>query len=337
MNVNKGLKKALLIGVAAIAVVVIATAAIRQQRAVRAWSAEHECHVIDGANTTIDQPGVYCLLSDVEIGKAGIDIDASNVLLDLHGHRLARDASQSAAEPAITIGDVADVRIRNGTIEDVHIGITARRAEKLTIESMRFANIGYIAAIVADGKQVALLNNVVERVGYDDVSMLPEDSGAYAIGFNVRAEDALIRGNTFQDIRRQPVSERSVGEGVAVIVSSGSRAIRIENNTVDLVPEAVPGSIGIWVGVDSSSEIRANLFRNVERGIAGREASARIEANRFVFDAKPASAETYGVYLVHADGTSRIADNVISGYARPVTGTGRDGKTPLEMPNNSIQ
>jgi hypothetical protein len=334
---NKRLNKTLLIGVAAIAVIVIATAAIRQQHPAQAWSAEHECHVIDGVNTTIDRPGAYCLLSDIEIGQASIAIKSSGVVLDLHGHRLARDASHPVAEPAIKIGDVADVRIRNGTIEDVHIGITSSGAEKLTIESVRFSNIGFIAAIVADGKEVALLNNVVERVGYRDASMLPDDAGAYAVGFNIRAEDARIKGNEFRDVRRQPVSEGSVGEGVAVIVSSGSSGIRIESNTVDLVPQAVPGSIGIWLGVDSSSEIRANLFRNVERGIAGREADARIEANRFVFDAKPAGSETFGVYLVYADETSRIADNVISGYAQPVTGTGRDGKTPLEMPNNSIQ
>jgi hypothetical protein len=250
---------------------------------------------------------------------------------------VVRDASHRATEPAIKIGDVADVRIRNGTIEDVHIGITSSGAEKLTIESVRFSKIGFIAAIVADGKEIALLNNVVDRVGYEDPSWLPDDSGAYAVGFNIRAEDALIKGNTFRDVRRQPSPKASVGEGVAVIVSSGSKAIRIESNAVDLVPQAASGSIGIWLGVDSSSEIRENLFRNVERGIAGREAKAQIEANRFIFDASSGSLETYGIYLVYANEASRIADNVISGYAQPVTGTGRDGETPLEMPNNAIQ
>ncbi|MCG3143555.1 MAG: hypothetical protein HONDAALG_00904 [Gammaproteobacteria bacterium] len=334
---NKGLKRALLFAVAAIAAVFIVIAAKPRPRAADAWSPEHQCHIVNGMKTIIDRPGTYCLLSDIEIGQASIDIKSSDVVLDLHGHRLARDASQPVAEPAIRIGNVADVRIRNGVIEDVHIGITSSGAENLTIESVRFSNIGFIAAIVADGKDVALLNNVVERVGYHDRSMMPDDSEAYAVGFNVRAEDALIKGNTFRDVRRQPTPESAVGEGVAVIISSGSSAVRIESNAVELVPQAVSGSIGIWLGVDSTSEIRANLFRNVERGIAGREANARIEANRFVFDAKEGSTETYGIYLVYADEASRVTDNVISGYAQPVTGTGRDGKTPLEMPDNTIQ
>lgn len=334
---NKGLKRTFPLGVAAIAVVAAVVATRPQQHVADTWNAEHGCHVVDGYKTIIDRPGVYCLLSDIEIGLASIDIVSSDVVLDLHGHRVVRDASHPDTQPAIKIGDVADVRIRNGTIDDFHIGINSSGAEKLTVESIRFSNIGFIAAIIADGKEIALLNNVVDRVGYEDPSTVPDDTGAYAVGFNIRAEDALIKGNTFKDVRRQPSPEASVGEGVAVIVSSGSKAIRIEGNAVDLVPQAASGSIGIWLGVDSSSEIRENLFRNVERGIAGREAKARIEANRFVLDASSGSLETYGIYLVYANEASRIADNVISGYAQPVTGTGRDGETPLEMPNNAIQ
>ncbi len=316
---------------------VLAFVGLRLRASTQSWSEAHACYVVDEVATVIDDPGDYCLVDDVVLPTGSIEITSPNVTLDLHGHTIRRGERRAVDRPAIKVGKVGNVQIRNGSIDDVHIGVQASFTRELMIEDMHFSDIGYAAAIIAEGEKVSLLNNRIDRVGYGPDATMPDGTGAYAIGFNLNSRDVLIRGNRFHGIGRQPVSKAVVGEGVAVIVGGGSREVRIYDNEINLSPEEFPGSIGIWLAVGTSSSVRGNDLRNLERGIAGREATAHIESNRVRMDRDLASASSYGIFLVYADMRSRIADNVVSGYAQPVTGTGRDGKTPLDMPNNSIQ
>lgn len=319
------------------AVGVLTFVGLRLRASTQSWSEAHACYVVDEVATVIDDPGDYCLVDDVVLPTRSIEIESPNVTLDLHGHTIRRGERRAVDRPAIKVGEVANVQIRNGGIDDVHIGVQARFTRELMIEDIHFSDIGYAAAIIAKGEKVSLLNNRIDRVGYGPDATMPDGTGAYAIGFNLNSTDVLIKGNRFHGIGRQPVSKTIVGEGVAVIVGGGSREVRVHDNEINLSPEELPGSIGIWLAVGTSSSVRGNDLRNLERGIAGREATAFIESNRVHMDRDLASTSSYGIFLVNADKRSRIADNVVSGYAQPVTGIGPDGKTPLDMSNNTIQ
>ncbi len=96
-------------------------------------SVVHAVEVIDKVPYSITKAGNYQLASDMEFGLASgaaISITASDVDLDLGGHRLEGTAGDETGAVGITANSQSRITVRNGTVSGFYFGIDFRRKNR---------------------------------------------------------------------------------------------------------------------------------------------------------------------------------------------------------------
>jgi len=261
-------------------------------------------------NSIIKLPGEYYLNEDCTAdGNINIQIQANNVFLDLNGKTLGCNTmvSKNTKNYGVLIGSVQDVFICNGKITGCYAGISAANTHNLTLERIDFSGNYYM------GANLGGVNSKVRFCTFSDITGYEVE--AYSIGLNNIGDAACVENNLFLNLYRQAIStDKLLGEGVGIICKPGSKQSMIRFNYFrNDTPQK--GSIGIWLGEDSTNTlVENNAFVNIFQPVAGK-AKAEIKGNMMwlngLYKGSYGIATTGGV----------ASDNLVVGYEVPVTAT----------------
>ena len=153
------------------------------------WAETTACTAITTVPFTITTPGIYCVTQDITTNLAAgnaIEIDASNVVLDLNDHKLGNlAAGLGTTARGIRAVNRTNITIKNGTVRGFEFGILLDKSgagapQGYIVEGIRADLITYTGiAVVGTGNIIR--NNLIVATG-----------GTTAFGANVDADDIFI-------------------------------------------------------------------------------------------------------------------------------------------------
>src|SRR5215831_18036620 len=121
------------------------------------WAETTDCTAITTVPFTITTEGIYCVTQDIETNLAAgnaIEIDASNVVLDLNGHKLGNlTAGLGTSARGIHAADRKNIMIKNGTVRGFKFGIAlddSGNSEGHIVEDIR-ADFNTFTALQVEG------------------------------------------------------------------------------------------------------------------------------------------------------------------------------------------
>ncbi len=222
-----------------------------------------EFKVIDSIPTEITSPGAYCLSADFETSETAIVIKASNVLIDMAGHRIQGPGTPESSAVGIKWNSKSNIGIRNGTIAGFFYGICGNAphskisagpesaASDITIQNLVLLDNSF-RGIRVDAARATIRSNLIKSTGgttvYDD---------AYSMGIEVIGPDCLVQGNWIMDT--YPVG---VGEGVAVSLSHNIDGGRVFGNWISNEQLPFPGrAFAFWIGKGRDIQVTNNMAR----------------------------------------------------------------------------
>lgn len=206
----------------------------------------------------IDTPGVHRLTEDVTGAEgAVVRIRTDDVALDLNGHtiRCAPADPATAGSHGVHAPQRRNIRVYNGRITGCMFGINMTGAEDVSVVDGDLSGNTFIGVQLRGARGAQVRASTFADIGGYALA-------GYAVGINGVGSDAVIDGNTFVDIVRQPGFD-GVGEGVAILISSGSRNVTVRRNWIENL--ASPHEIAIWVAADTAD---VEIVRNVISGYA---------------------------------------------------------------------
>lgn len=214
-----------------------------------------------GPDTTIVLPG------DITTGAMKAYEIGNDTVLDLNGYTIR--CSQPDPGTALTFGIYApgttNVTIKNGSISGCMFGVHGGGSRNITIENVDFSGSTYIGVHLSSATGAVVRGSTFREIsGYELES--------YAIGVNGVGSNAIIEKNVFAELYRQSNSPGDIeGEGVAILVGSGSVNVEIRNNRlINEVETVYPSSIGIWVARNVESVvIESNIISGFASAIKG--------------------------------------------------------------------
>jgi hypothetical protein len=223
------------------------------------------CRPIAAVPYTITTPGAYCLARDLSFSASSstaISIQASNVLLDFNGHRLAGPATVGPANSngISAANGVVNLTIRNGTVQGFLCGIylgagwntDAYRGH--VIEQMRVID-SYGIGILAAGRGTVIRDNQI--VGIGTSTGLPSwggQAGIFVLGAGTRVLD--------NDITKI-VKSGTVGDSVGILLDVTKDAL-VERNRI------TEADIGISFNAGGNTgKYRDNLTSSVTTPYSG--------------------------------------------------------------------
>jgi len=125
--------------------------------------------LITECGAVITRPGNYKLLNDLSCppNTQGINIEASNVTLDLRGHTIACDAFGDAKVGAVIIGSETDpqiknVRVSHGAVTGCDDGILLWGTQNVKVQNMSFhSNVESAVTLLAAEDTIVMHNEFV--------------------------------------------------------------------------------------------------------------------------------------------------------------------------------
>jgi hypothetical protein len=172
--------------------------------------------------------GIYCFTGHLATGitsGSAIDIQTSNVILDLNGWKLGGLAA-GAGTTAVGIHalDRQNITIKNGTIRGFFRGIqleTAGASQGHVVEDIR-ADLNTFVGIEVDGAGNIIRNNQVVTTG-----------GSTTFAGNASANGVLVLGSGARVLNNDVSDTFKLGSGVATgITFSGATAVFAVNNRI---------------------------------------------------------------------------------------------------------
>lgn len=220
------------------------------------------CEILGSRRSSIDEPGRYCLASDVAL-PGGVEIRASEVDVDLQGHCIVGTGDRKSTVSGIVVAaGLRNVSIRNGCVRGFMQGITAAAAEGvpnssgITVDRMDLrANWFRGIRLVADDTRIT--RNLIQEIGGSELY-----SDAFAMGIEVEGDRCLIESNVVRNV--YPTGS---GEGIGISLSRLKfHACTVRDNTIlnDRLP--VTGrTFGIWA--PNRSLVTGNVISTMTYGI----------------------------------------------------------------------
>lgn len=159
----------------------------------------------------INQPGSYRVTQNLSTQSSSpcLLIDANDVTIDLQGHTITGNGSQTSTGIAVSPNSsLSNIEARNGTVTSFRIGINLSRTRGARVERMRvFDNV---IGIIVGGSSV-VTSNIVMRNGSDGIriDVAEDEDRSSLITDNVASEngrvgilagaDNTVRGNLAKD------------------------------------------------------------------------------------------------------------------------------------------
>ncbi len=214
------------------------------------------CTNIVSVPMTITLPGVYCLkqslTTSITTGKA-IDIQASNVLLDMNGFRLGGAAAGLATQAyGIYALNRQNITVINGIVRGFAAGINFEGGSSSghLVEDI-LADLNTVAGIAVEGARCIVRNNRVFSTGGSTVAIGP---GEYIYGILVQGPGNRVINNDVAGVTRGGAE----GAGGIVIGSGGG----ISNNNL-VVGNRITNVTDGGVFIEGTGKYRDNLTSSV--------------------------------------------------------------------------
>lgn len=247
--------------------------------------------------TTISQPGYYLLTRDLPALASGFTIAASDVTLDLGGHRL----DFASAVYAIWVNAGATrITIRNGTIAGASYGVYSHSPisrTRIALEDLTVIDATSCGLYVYGAEHADVSGCIVGSVNFDAI-YLHGASGPF---------DGRIVANTVYRA------------GASGIYTGGARGMEIARNTVHDVGQVSCCYKGIELTSDASWDAGGNIVSrntlrfgrgNDSQGITTYPGSNRNQILENVIEGNSGD----GIWLLSSG--NRVANNVISKNAK---------------------
>ena len=184
------------------------------------------CTAITTVPYVITLPGIYCLTGDLSTAMTSgyaIEIQTSNVVLDLNGHKLG---GLAAGPGTVATGIFASARknitIRNGTVRGFVYGILLGNspAQGHVVEDVR-ADQNTIGGIRVEGTGIIIRNNQVVATG-----------GATCCGANASTTGIWALGTGARVLDNDVVDTAGVGTGAGRAISMTTTGGMAVNNRI---------------------------------------------------------------------------------------------------------
>ena len=279
-------------------VVSVSTVGILAIAGTEATAAESAPTEIDSC-TTISEPGRYAITRNLtpEIyeleGTACIEVAASDVVIDGHGHRvLGNYVDQSA----------------------VRVSADDRRLSNVTVKNINVGTLAYLTtAIRYEGVDGGAVSNVNATAGSEGVNL-------------INASNIIVRESAFEGTRIFSATTAPVGDGVTVWNTSGTVIMANTFRGFMAYGEAI--RVG---GRSTNTTIASNHVRgcaeddqsclynieeksdNIERGIEIGLAIGTTVVNNIIESHVTGIRVGHGNFVGNANETTRIANNTITG------------------------
>jgi hypothetical protein len=210
-----------------------------------------KCTEIMSTPYVIPAPGIYCLNNSL---TGSINIQASDVVLDLNGHVLQSATPGSGS--AVSAFDRANITVRNGTIRGYHtaIQIGGRGSRSHLIERLRITDSAD-NAILLEGDGSVVRHNMLLNNGYDP---------------GPGARFVLYAGGDGIHIADNQVVESGIGAtGEVVGIRTNGSGVAVERNVVSNAEVGTHYSRGIIVNGSASARnsVVGNRVVNMKIGI----------------------------------------------------------------------
>src|SRR5215831_15910100 len=263
------------------------------------WAETTVCTAITTVPFTITAPGIYCVTQDIGTNLAAgaaIQINTSNVVVDLNGHRLGNVvAGPGNTAIGIRAVDRANLTIKNGTVRGFKFGILlddSGNSSGHIVEDIR-ADLNTFTALQIEGTSNIIRNNLILETG-----------GTTTFGPNTNVYGIVVDGVENQILNNTVTNTVAVGTGVAfgIFVESGSAVV--DHNRISNA--ALPGGGGSSHGIFIQSE----------------------GTNVLVVDNR-ITTMTNGIFY-DAGSTGKYARNLTSNVPTPYTG----GTASVAQPND---
>lgn len=262
------------------ALALLALAALASPRAQAAASLDHCDETIATLPAEISAPGSYCVLQDfavvLETGVA-ITIDADNVVLYCHGHKIDNDGATS------------------GTIAS---GVRAVSQTNVVVRDCRFE--GFATGIDLQGSSGS--------------GHLVEDSQAVnsrSIGIAVQGDGSIVRRNRVYNTGGSAVSAAAIG-----IFTVGGVDV-LDNTVTTLLPTTDGSGVGIFANANPAGTIAGNRVRDVHNGTDALAVGIQMIGNGRVLVAENdlvGAPGTDSLGLFCSNPAARARDNAFSGW-----------------------
>ena len=131
------------------------------------------CKELGPLPTTINTSGIYCLKSNRSVGAgpietSAIEINASNVVLDLGGFRLRGTAEIRLGQRGITCDNCSQVVVRNGVVQGFEFGIslcTSNTCKGNVVENIQAFRNSVFGISVGGHGGIARHNTIIDTIG----------------------------------------------------------------------------------------------------------------------------------------------------------------------------
>jgi hypothetical protein len=124
-------------------------------------------------NAVIDSPGTYVLSSDLTVSgsEPALTIRASNVTVDLGGHEIAGPGRNAGT--GILIDSSTGVRVFNGNIRDLGMGVTVMSSNAVRLEGLIISGRGIavsapppeVGVMIVNSRSVVVAHNNMFGIG----------------------------------------------------------------------------------------------------------------------------------------------------------------------------
>ncbi len=275
--------------------------------------------IIDKIPYTISKPGNYKLERSLHSDRNGIEINASNVTIDLNYNAISGPTDGGNIGFGIFSFGQSNITIKNGLIRGFQYGIYlsgfsdfAKTSSMLEgrnhlVEGMNI-RFSTFRGIRVEGENSVINNNMISDIGGDTTN-----DNAYSMGIEAFGKQVLIKNNSIMEVRGTGVQD--IGEGVGISLSRygegsivdgnhvANRELEISSNSPAWKTKS-RSTYGIWVGGDGIHDIVVshNTINNFKQGITFK----RSESGTFFGNRVTNSFIPY--YLPDNQAKTRVAD-----------------------------
>lgn len=230
---------------------------------------------------TIEQPGVYTLVADIDLGGANVSAfegKTGDVVIDGNGHTISNGASEGIH--VLDQSALSNVVVRDLTITNVDTGISAMNVRDSTFADLTLSSNADAGLVLAGGRtanvtveRVTIADNakgIFLREATSDVTIRDSTFSAnHEVGVKLSgSSDDLLEGNVFRD-----------HDGEKTIhVTSRSRNVEIRDNQI---LDSTSPEYAVQIGGESAGAVVVgNEIRGNDRGgLSVGPTDAEIRAN----------------------------------------------------------
>jgi len=275
--------------------------------------------IIDKLPYTINEPGNYKLEKSLHSDRNGIEINASNVTINLNHNMITGSTGGGNTGFGIFSFGQSNITVKNGLIRGFQYGIYLSGLSDFAESSSALVGRNHLVdgmnirfstfrGIRVEGENSVISNNMISDIGGDTTI-----DNAYSMGIEAFGKQVLVKNNSIMEVRGMGIQD--IGEGVGISLSRYGEGSIVDGNHVANREFEISSSspawktrsrstYGIWVGGDGIHDVvvRHNTINNFKQGITfKRSESGSLFGNRVTNAFIP-------YYLPDNQSRTRVAD-----------------------------